>query len=204
MTDSMRAAREDLAFLKAIAEDKGPLPTLIGAHMLAIGLPYGLNFILIWAIFAGLLPFWPREWISATWIPGTIVYVPLSIFLHVRGSQYTAGPTARLFTAAWGAVGLTAIPIVAVMLIAQARTGLSFAILWPALSFVLYGGAWASLAIIRRKAWHGVVALGSYATALTSAWLIDHPGAWLVMAAGILLFLAAPGAAILWRLRWVE
>ncbi len=204
MTDAMRAAREDLAFLKAIAEDTGPLPTLIGAHMLAVGLPYGLNFILIWAIFAGLFPWWPRDLVWATWIPGTLIYAPLAVLLHIRGASLTAGPTARLFVAAWSAVGLTALPIITVMFVAQARTGISFAMVWPALSFALYGGAWASLGIIRRKAWHGVVALGSFATALASAFWIDAPGAWLVMAAGMLLVLAAPGAAILRRSRWVE
>jgi len=204
MSDTMRAAREDLAFLKAIADDRGPLPTLIGAHMLAIGLPYGLNFILVWAIFAGRAPWWPADWISASWIPGTVVYVPLAVFLHLRGRSYTPGPTARLFGAAWGAVGLTALPIIAVMAAAQWRTGIAFATVWPALSFALYGGAWASLALIRGKAWHGVVAAGSFATAVASAALMGAPGAWLVMAAGILLFLAAPGAAIVRGARWVE
>lgn len=203
MSDAMQAARDDLAFLKAIADDHGPLPTLIGAHMLAVGFPYGLNFVLVWAVVAGLLPWWPPEQLSSTWIPGTLLYVPLAVYLHGRGASYTAGPTARLFTAAWSAVGLTALPIVAVMLLAQAKTGIAFAIVWPALSFVLWGGAWASLAIIRRKAWHAAVALGSFATALASAALIGAPGAWLVMAAGMLACIAAPGAAIVRRSRWV-
>ena len=204
MTDPMRAAREDLAFLKAIAEDSGPLPSLIGAQLLVVGVPFGLNFILVWALFAGLLPWWPRDLIWASWIPGTLIYLPLSVVLHLRGRSFTAGPTERLFRAAWAAVGLTAVPIIAVMLIAQARTGTSFVIVWPALSFVLWGGAWASLGIIRRKAWHGVVAVGSIVTAMASAALIDVPGAWLVMAAGMLLCVALPGAAIVRRWRWVE
>jgi hypothetical protein len=204
MTDSMRAAREDLAFLKAIASDPGPLPILIGAHMVAVGLPYGLNFILIWAIFEGLAPWWPEHLIWATWIPGTIVYLPLALVLHLRGMAYTAGPTARLFVAAWTAVGLTAVPIVLVMIIAQVRTGIAFALVWPALSFVLYGGAWASLSILRRKAWHAFVAAASFATALSSAALIGMPGVWLVMAAGMLLCLVMPGVAIMRRARWVE
>ena len=204
MTDSTRAAREDLAFLRALAEDRGPLPTLIGAHLLAVGLPYGLNFILVWAVFAGRAPWWPHAWMWATWIPGTIVYAPACILLHLRGRSFTPGPTARLFFTAGSAVGLIVLPILAVMVIAQLRTGIVFAMVWPALSFILWGGAWASLGIIRRKAWHGVVAFGSFATAMASAALIGGPAAWLVMAAGILLFVAAPGAAIILRARWAS
>jgi hypothetical protein len=204
MTDPARAAREDLAFMKAIADDKGPLPTLIGAHMLAAGAPYGLNFVLIWAIFAGHAPWWPQSLMMATWLPGTVVYAPLCLFLTLRGSGNTPGPTARLFIAAWSAVGLIVLPTVAVMVIAQLKTGVAYAMLWPALSFVFWGGAWASLAVIRRKAWHGIVAAGSLATALASAVMIKDTAAWLVMAAGMLLFVGLPGAAILSRARWAD
>ncbi len=202
MIDLMREAREDLAFMKAVAEDKGPLPGLIGAHLLAVGLPFGLNFILVWAVFAGRAPWWPHGLVWATWVPGTLVYAPISLLLHLRGRSFTPGPTARLFFAAWASVGLIVLPILAVMTIAQLKTGLAFAMVWPALSFVLWGGAWASLAIIRRKAWHGIMAVISFATALASAALIDAPEAWLVMAVGILLCVAAPGAAIMRRASW--
>ncbi len=204
MTDSMRAAREDLAFMKAVAEDKGSPPQLMGAHLLAIGLPFGLNFILVWAVFAGQAPWWPKDLAWATWIPGAVVYLPVSVFLHLRGRGSTPGPTARLYGAAWAAVGLVVLPILAVMVIAQVKTQLPFAMIWPSLSFVLWGGAWGSLGIIRRKAWHGVVAVGSVATALASAALIGASESWLVMAAGILLVVAAPGAAIMLRARWAS
>ena len=204
MTDSTRAAREDLAFMKAVVEDKGPLPILIGAHMLAVGAPYGLNFILIWAIYAGLAPWWPQDLLWGTWIPGTLVYAPASIFLSLRGRGFTAGPTARLFVAAWSAVGLIIVPTLAVMILAQMQTGVAYVRIWPPLSFVLWGGAWASLGIVRRKPWHAVVALGSIATALASAALVESPASWLVMAVGMLLFVAAPGAAIMLRARWAS
>jgi hypothetical protein len=204
MTDSTETARSDLAFLKAVAEDRGPLPDLIGLHLLAAGVPYGLNFVLVWAIFAGLAPWWPAEWSMLTWVPGTLVYVPLAAVLGLKGRSFTPGPTARLFLAAWSAVGMVITPALAVMLLAQSRTGVIYAVIWPALSFALWGGAWAALGIIRRKLWHGAMSVVAVITALVSSALMGEPVTWLVMAAGILLSVALPGAAIVLKARWAD
>jgi hypothetical protein len=49
MTDNARAARDDLAFMKELVEDRGTLPSILGAHLLAVGAPFGLNVIYAWA-----------------------------------------------------------------------------------------------------------------------------------------------------------
>jgi hypothetical protein len=136
-----------------------------------------------------------------SWAPGTVLYLPVCLWISLKSRQFPMGPTARVFLAAWIAVGLMALPIVMVMEIARAKTGIGFAVIWPALSFLLYGGAWAAVGIMRRKPWHGVVALGCLATAIAGALLIDDPAGWLVMGIGLLLFMGAPGFALMRQAR---
>lgn len=201
MTDAAQTARGDLAFLKAVVDDNGPMPWIFGAHLLTPGLAFGGNFILIWAIYAGRMQ-WPSDWMNFTWLPGTIVYLPILAVLLVMGARGPApGPTGRVFAAAWGTVGLMSAATVSVLVIASYRAGMQFVMVWPPLIFVLYGGAWSVVAFIRRQIWLGLVALGSFITASIAAATMTTPEVWLVDAAGILLVMAAPGAAIIWRAR---
>lgn len=193
---TMQAARDDLAFLRAIAEDTGGPPRIMGLHVLAIGAIFGANLIAIWAGLTfdfGL----PETWLRWSWAPGAILYIPVVIWLSIAGRQQAKGPTARLFAAAWAAIGFTCLPIILLTILAASRTGVPYYEIWPALSFLLYGGAWAALGVIRRRAWHGAVALGCLATSFAAAMLIGQSTAWLVMGLGLILFMAVPGWAIL-------
>lgn len=200
MTDTIRTARDDLAFMKAVAEDRGPLPAQFGAHLLAIGLIYGANLILAWALFAGRAPWWPHDpWLLGTWVPGTILYLPAVILISLSGPKTGVGPTGRVFIAAWQAMALMIWATIAVMVTASVRARVPYYEVWPPMAFVLYGGAWSVVGVIRRRLWHGLVALGCFATAVTAAALVKSPETWLVMSAGLFLFLAGPGAAIMLR-----
>jgi hypothetical protein len=194
--DQATHARRDLAFIKAVAEDKGALPAALGWHLIAIGAIYGLDFIHIWAIFTGRAS-WPEALQAVPWLPGVIAYIPANIVINLRARHMAWGPTARAFGAAWAAMGLMIVPAVAVLLIGQAQAGFPFYLVWGALAFVLYGGAWAAVAIVRGGRWHWLTASGCFALALLCALLINQSAQWLVMAAGLLLLVALPGLIIL-------
>lgn len=200
LSGAAKTASGDLAFMKAVIEDRGPLAGVFGMHMFWPGLIYGINFIYIWAIAAGLAD-WPWEGLSWTWVPGTILYVPIPFYLWWRHRHMTLGPTARGFAAAWSSVGAMSAATVSALLIATAKTGDPFYEIWPGLAFVIYGGSWMAGAVIRRRWWHGAVAAGSFVIASLSAWRIDQPDMWLVSAVGIILFIAAPGAVIIYLSR---
>jgi hypothetical protein len=193
--DDIQAARSDLAFLRAIAEDRGALPAPLGWHLVAIGGIFGLDFVHIWAIFAGYAP-WPDSLYWGTWLPGMIAYLPANLYINLKSRQESWGPGARVFGAAWAAMATMIPPTLLVMYVAQAETGHPFYMIWPALAFVLYGGAWALVAIIRRRLWHALVALGCFASAALCASLIRDTVQWLVMGAALVAFVGLPGAAI--------
>src|SRR3569833_3197294 len=103
------------------------------------------------------------------------------------------GPGARLFGLAWASMAAMIPPAILAILLGGARAGQPFYLIWPALAFVLYGGAWVLLALARRSCAAGWVALGCFVTSLLSALLIRDLSQWLVMAAGRLAFVALPG-----------
>jgi hypothetical protein len=191
MTD-IDSARADLAFMKELAEDRGPLPWILGAHMIAVGSTFGLNLIYTWGGLSGLVP-WPQDWDIWAWAPATAVYVPVVLWLSWRGKQNPPGPASRAFGAAWAGVGIMTAVIVATLTVASYSTGQNFFAVWPALAMALYGGAWFAFSMAQKRNWGFGVAAGCFATALACAALIGSPEHWLAMGLGSLLFLTGPG-----------
>jgi hypothetical protein len=200
MTDPMSAARADLAFMKELAEDRGPLPSHLGQHIFWPGLLYGLNVIYAWAGLSGYAP-WPSDWHIWAWAPATAVYVPICLWISVRGRSQPWGPGARMFAAAWSAVSLLTLTIVAVVVIASYTLKTNLAVVWPPLALAIYGGSWLVMGIMLKRKWALLVALGCCATAILMSFLAGTNEHWLVMGLGLLAFLALPGAAMSWKKR---
>lgn len=200
MGDAVDQARSDLAFMRAVAEDRGALPALMGWHLIAVGSVFGLAFVHIWGVYTGRFA-WPDGWESFLWLPGVLLFLPVNAWLSIRGRGTIWGPGAAAFGAAWAAMAAMIPPALAVLFLAEAELGLPFYKVWPALAFVLYGGAWSLAAIARRRWWHAAVGFGCFIVAILCAALIRETSQWLVMAAGLLAFVAFPGALIVRRAR---
>lgn len=200
MTESQPTIQSDLAFMRTVAEDRGALPRTIGEHMLVPGVIFAANFVLIWAIYVHRFP-WPANGYGFLWAPGAVLYLLAYPVLMIRAKGAVIGPGARAFAAAWCGVALMTAAAVAVTVAASFSSGHPMYEIWPAMAFVLYGGAWAAIGIVRKNpGWFGV-ALGCFATAVIAAAMLTQAGVWLVMAAGLLLFVAGPGLAIIRRAR---
>ena len=87
--------------------------------------------------------------------------------------------------------------VVGVIVLASIRTGIGFYPLWPSLAFALYGGAWTMMGVVRGKLPVLAVAGGCLLAALICAYLTGLNEQWLVVGIGLLLLLAAPGAAMM-------
>jgi len=199
MTDTIRAAQSDLAFMKAVAEDRGALPPILGAHLLAVGLPFGLNTLYVWAGIAGFVP-WPdhlSDWMWWSWAPAAAVYLPAVVFLSLRSRGLTLGPAARAFAASWTAVMLMTFAVVGVLVVASIRSGTAFYAVWPSLAFALYGGAWTMTGVVRGRVLVLGVAAGCFLMALICAFMTGVNEQWLAVGIGLLLFMAAPGAVMM-------
>ncbi len=196
MTDALRSARDDLAFMKELAEDRGPLPRHLGAHLFWPGLLYGLNVAYIWAGMRGFAP-WTSDWYMWSYLPGTVVYIPICIWLSLDGRRQHWGPAARVVAAAWTGVSIMTVTVVAIVTVASFKTGTNVAIVWPPIALALYAGAWLALGVVLKRLWSILVAIGCSLTAVLMAALTDTPEYWLVFGLGLLLFMSAPGLMIM-------
>lgn len=200
MRSTADQVRADLAFLRAVADDGPALPELLGWHLAAVGVVFSAAMVHIWSVYAGVTP-WPESWKPFLSVPGVLLYVPVQIWIARQRHGLGWGPTATACGAAWAAMATMIAPALAVLFLAQRQTGVSFYLAWPALAFVLYGGAWMQAAIVTRRPWYAGVALGCFAVAAASAALVRDNSQWLLMAGGLALLVAAPGLAIVHRAR---
>lgn len=199
MTDSTQAARDDLAFLRALTDDRGPLPWSAGAYCLAVGVIFGLNLLAIWILqLSGRAA--PMMEVLA-WAPGSLVYLVAHLLIRRRSRGESIGPTARMLGATWLAVHAMTLFMVLALLIAHAATGVGYVKIWPAIAWGLYGGAWTAAGLVRRQTWAFVTAAGSFAFALAIASQIDSIGLWLALGLGALWSFALPGVMILRQAR---
>src|SRR4051812_34128099 len=116
MSDA-QSLHSDLAFMRAVADDRGPMPRIIGEHMLVPGVIFGANFIFIWAMQAQLITV--PHWLDLfAWIPGAAVYLLAYPVLMQRAKGAVIGPGARAFAAVWCGVALMTLASVAVLVAA--------------------------------------------------------------------------------------
>lgn len=196
MTDTLQSARDDLAFMRELAEDRGPLPHHLGAHLFWPGLLYGLNVAYTWAGMRGFA-LWTTDWYVWAYLPATFIYIPICIWLSLDGRKQHWGPAARVVAAAWTGVSIMTVTVVAIVVVATFRTGTNLAIVWPPTALALYAGAWLALGVVLKRWWATLTAIGCSLTAILMASLTDTPEYWLVFGLGLLLFLAAPGYMIM-------
>lgn len=196
MAQDIDEAREDLAFMRALVNDQDPLPATFGGHLLAPGLLYGLGTLPVWGILTGYLDL-DRAWLHWIWLPPSLLYLPILIWLIRRGRSDTWGPSRRLFIAIWSAVGTMGGVTLACLVLATFKIGGYFMLLWPPLALLLWGGGWLAISKVRRQPLYGWLAAGCFATAALAAWLIRAPEQWLVMSLAMLLCIAGPGFFIM-------
>ncbi len=85
------------------------------------------------------------------------------------------------------------------LVIAGRRLGLPLLPAWvfPLVLFTLFGSAWSVAFAVRRRGAFAFNAAASYLAALLCGVVMGRPEEWLVLAGGLFLLVAAPGATIL-------
>jgi hypothetical protein len=190
--------KEDVAFLRAMAEGGATASVREGAILATIGVIFGLVALQYWALDAGLLGTVSgavRTWL---WLDGFVVFIAAMALISRRFPNRAPGAASRALAAAWGGVGASLI-VADVGLVAASRAlALPQLATWmfPLILFVLIGAAWSVAYAVRRRRSFVLSAAGSFAAAVLCGALMGRPEEWLVLSGGLLLLLAVPGAAI--------
>jgi len=199
MTDPNHAIRDDIAFMRALAEEGRHTPMLGGPILLAAGLIFGAaNGIGAW-LAATDTPFSNGAW--AVPLSGVVVFMVVLVILKVRyaGRPGAASPVNRATGATWRSVGWSIMLMVVALGLASWKLDdwrLMAAV--PIIVFALYGAGWQVAAAMTQSGWLRWVAFGSYATAVLTAYFASDPlASSLISTVGLFALVAAPGYVLM-------
>lgn len=189
MTDEMQTLRDDIAYLKALAEGGRESMTEGGMILVAAGGCYGLASLVQWAALERLAPAASSSW---AWFAALVVFF-LALFLTKR-RQARMGQRSQASGLAWTGIGWGLFVIFCAIAVATWRTQsvllISFS---PSIVLTLYGAAWMVAAMVTQKLWLWLTAAGSFVGALISAWLVQDTAQWLFYAFALFLLAFLPG-----------
>lgn len=193
--EKIQTLKDDIAFMRALAQEGSSAPLLGGSILVAAGLIFGAGSIAHWAVISGILVVTP--WVfPAIWLGALAVFFAVLTLLsrRLKARPGALSPGNRAAGSAWAAVGWTIFAISLSLIIISIRTQSEVVMLvFPSLILGLYGMGWSVAAAMSGKRWLWMTAIASYAGALVVAWFAAEPTVYLVYAGALLLLASLPG-----------
>jgi hypothetical protein len=197
MNSENHSARDDLAFLRALAEGGGESQRGTGIALVLGGLLYGLQCFVAGAQAYG--------WVQLSDVVMTVFSIGITVAFLISISWVSwrgrnaprGGVVARALSAAFASAGTATLSMLCVFASVAIRDkSLTIWLLYPCAVFALQGAAWMVAWMLRRRGWLGVVALGWFASAIVLAQTIDTPLYPMIAGVALVLFMAVPGAVM--------
>jgi hypothetical protein len=200
MTDETSSLKDDISFLRSLAEAgrRGPL-NIGGAFLAAAGAIYGaaplLNWVLIMRGEATPTAVAAVYWGAVVVFAVAFLCIGIAFRTHKPAATSTSG---RAFGIAWWSAALgilastTATAILAsrmhdsALFLANATGGIAF-----------YGAAWLVSSALTRRTWMQFIAIASYLCAIGFAFLPFGPSSLLVFSASVVLLTFVPGVYLM-------
>ncbi len=197
--DKLQAVHEDIAYIRAVAQEGRRAPLLSGSILVAAGLIFGAASIGQWLVVSGALGLTldASLWV---WIASGVAFGAALFLLLGRARRkpgfHSSGNTA--VGAAWSGVGLSIFAVWVSMLALGYATGDWGAMsLMPSVVLAAYGAAWMVGASMSGLKWMNLTALASYAGAAAMGLTARQPEGYLVFAAILALVALAPGLILM-------
>ncbi|MFA7262525.1 MAG: hypothetical protein WC068_05840 [Caulobacter sp.] len=193
--DKIQTLKDDIAFMRALAQEGSSAPLLGGSILVAAGVTFAVAGVVHWSVMSGLVNL-PKATVGLVWPAALFVFLGLLLWLR-RGGNSRPGaqsPGNRAASTAWASMGWTIFVIaLAIAILAWRTQSYIPALIFPPLILGLYGMGWSVAAAMTGKRWIWMTAIGSYAGALLVAWLSVDPIVYLVYSVALLLLMALPG-----------
>ncbi|MDE2181755.1 MAG: hypothetical protein KGJ78_01900 [Alphaproteobacteria bacterium] len=192
----MTDIRDDISYMRRLAEQGRRGPILGGTFLTAAGLVFGATCLIHWAAVTGRIPF-PETQLGNLWWGACALFaiVWFALFFRMRSKgQVKSSASNAAFGLAWSACGVGIIVSAAsVSITASVLHSAEIQIVSTWLAFVFYGTAWTISAAVARRWWMLGAAIAAFATAPLLALLSGDPRQLLAMAFAILITLCLPG-----------
>lgn len=196
--DQLQSVREDIAYMRAMAQEGRKTPLLGGSILIAAGLIFGTAAVFHYAVEVGILALPPTAY-SVVWGAAFVTFLIVLTILNIRiGKQPGAfSPVNKATGVAWMGVGIGVFTMAISMAVVAYKVQSEIpALLFPSLIFALYGAGWAVSAEMSDKKWLWWLAIGAWIGAPLIALLTGEPEQYLAYAVGLLLLTVAPGVAM--------
>lgn len=201
MDADTQSLRDDLAFLRALVQAGEDNYRPLGEGYLLGGLVYGGEMLLHAGQMAGLVPATPLASLIVGAGPTVIFIAGLVFLLRRHGATMPAscGLTTKAIRTAFAAIGISNLALIAVIgAVAIREQSLTVWLIYPCTVFVLQGTAWLVAFLLRRHAWHGVIAAGWFAIGIAMAIFVARQDIYILLAGvGFLGLMALPGYLML-------
>lgn len=201
MTDGLQGLREDLAFMRGLAEEGRNAP-MIGGSMLAwAGLIFGAASLVFYAELSGAID---PPGSGLVWLVAMILYAVIgtTIVVRIRSQPGYMAPRNQATGAAWSSVGYAIFAIWIAFALASVRTGEEVIMfMFAPVILALYGLGWSVAASLSPKAWLKAAAGAAFVSAIATAWYAGEAEQFLVYAAALVLTALIPGLVLMRRAR---
>lgn len=198
MNDELKSVRDDLAFLRTIAEgggERGGIGAAGGALYGAAGLLYGIQTLTYLVQEKGVLRLSPLGNLVMAWLPTVVFLVLMTIVIIIDRKRPQVGAANRAINAAFAGTGIANLALVLIFAAAASRhKDFHYWLFHPAVVFVLQGAVWYVIFMLRKRIWMLLVAAGWLASGVALGLLIDRADLYLLIASvGLFAFMMVPG-----------
>jgi hypothetical protein len=199
--DNLQVLRDDITFMRDLANEGSNAPLLFGGVMVAAGLIFGLASVGHWLVATGALRL-PPWWLMANWLTAAGVFgVVCTRLVRRAGARPGSNSGANRATgAAWSGVGFAIFASWAGLAAMAVATG-DWRIMnaFPVLILALYGAAWFIAGELSRQGWIKLVALAAFVAAVVMGALANTAHLMLAYAVCLVLVAVVPGIVLMRR-----
>ena len=197
--DQLQSIQDDLAYMKALAQEGRRAPLLGGSVLVVAGCTFAPAAVASWAISRGLLGRDPFifNWV---WLAAAVVFLGFLFWSkeRLRTRPGASGAGNRAMGAAWGGLGFAAFALFGAFFAASWLTGewIIMSMFGPVI-LAFYGAAWSVAATMSDRGWLKGVAGAAMLSAFGVGALAGRPEQWLAYAAALVLVALLPGLALM-------
>jgi len=199
MTRETHAVHDDIAYMRALAQEGRNAPLMAGPILVAAAVIFGAATAGQWALQTGAVvagpwtPLW--LWIGA----GALFGLALAVLIRrIQAKPGCSSSSNRAVNTAWSTVGYGIFVTWLALLAIGFRTGeWAFMALMPTVVMVAYGSAWAIAGAMTGLRWMNIVALVSYAGAVALAWFVSGPAIYPVYMVLLVAVALVPGIILM-------
>jgi hypothetical protein len=197
--DQMQSMRDDIAYMKALAQEGRQAPILGGSMLVASGVIFGLASLVHWAALIGFVSLsglgilW--VWLGAMALYMTVLFVLIGRVKRKAGVRSAANQATR---AVWSAVGGSIFAIgFAIAALVWRYPHNAEGLLIPSIILALWGTGWAVQAAMARSGWMRLMAVTAWVLSPVMALFAGRPEQFLAYAGALVICAVIPGLVMM-------